>query len=443
VASRHYHAAVTVLSKGANVALPTQSVHAVLSWSTGAGFPDVDASSLLVTAAGTVRSDADFVFYNQPRHASGAVEQVGKNTSGGGATDTIGVRLDLVEPDIAKVIIAASADGGTFGQVPGLCLRVFDAATKQELVRFEDMRASTEKAFVVGEFYRRDSAWKFRAVGQGWAAGLSGLATDYGISVDEEPPPAANTPAPAPAAPSPAFGGPQPAFGGPAGPGGQPPGPAGQAAPFAPQPAFAGASPIPGIAYPTDKRTLTKQDPAYAMNTPGVTSGHLRVNLNWNNQGPRPVDLDLGALYEYTDGSAGALQALGGDFTDYHTFGRSPIAWLDGDDRTGARAGGENLFVDLRYMSCIKRMLIFAYIYEGVPNWAAADGVVTLFPVAGPMVEVRLDEVDERCRMVAIAMLSNVHGQLTVNREVTYIRGGQRLMSQMYGWDLDWAPGSK
>jgi tellurite resistance protein TerA len=414
---------VTVLSKGANVPVPSPSVHAVLSWSTGPGIPDVDASALLLTASGKVRSDADFVFYNQAKHGSGAVEQLGKNNG----TDTIAVHLGQVEAAVTKVVIAASADGGTFGQVPGLCLRVFDAASRQEILRFEDMQASSETAFVAGEFYRRDGAWKFRAVGQGWASGLAGLAQDYGISVDEEP-----APAPAPAfAPPPPFAPPAP----------QPGGPTTTHAPVG------APSPIPGIPgfdFNTDKRTLTKQDPAYSMNTPGVTAGHLRVNLNWNTSGPRPVDLDLGCLYEYNDGSAGALQAVGGDFTDYHSFGPSPIAWLDGDDRTGSVAGGENMYIDLRYMQAIKRILVYAYIYEGVPNWAAANGVVTLFPLAGPQVEVRLDEVDERSRMCAIALLTNVHGQLVVERQVTYIRGGgQRLMSEMFGWDLEWAPGSK
>ncbi|MGQ0466060.1 MAG: TerD family protein [Sporichthyaceae bacterium] len=190
---------MTVLAKGANTAVSARRVRAVLGWTAGAGSPDVDASALLVTESGKVRSDDDFVFYNQPNHPGGAVSHAGKS----GGTDTLLVDLSRLTPDVTGVALAASADGGTFGQVPGLHLTLFDADSGAELARFDDMQASTETAFVVGELYLRNGAWKFRAVGQGWASGLAGLATDYGISVEEPTPPAAAPPAAAPAAPPP------------------------------------------------------------------------------------------------------------------------------------------------------------------------------------------------------------------------------------------------
>ncbi|MGW0392640.1 VWA domain-containing protein [Streptomyces sp. NPDC003042] len=194
---------VTTLSKGANLPVPASSVRAVLGWSAGPGVPDVDASALLLTGSGRVRSDGDFVFYNQPRHSSDAVRHLGKQPG----ADALDVDLAALEPDIERVALCASADGGTFGQVPGLHLRLLDAASGAELARF-DMAAGPETAFVSGELYRRAGAWKFRAVGQGYASGLAGLATDFGITVDEEPPPtppaAAYTPLPTPAPPAPA-----------------------------------------------------------------------------------------------------------------------------------------------------------------------------------------------------------------------------------------------
>ncbi|XHL93156.1 VWA domain-containing protein [Streptomyces niveus] len=183
--------AVTTLSKGANLPVTVPSVRAVLSWSAGPGIPDVDGSALLLTDVGQVRSDGDFVFYNQPHHASGAVRHIGKQPG----ADSVEVDLARLEPGIERVALCASADGGTFGQVPGLRLRLLDAASGAELARF-DMEAGSETAYVSGELYRRGGAWKFRAVGQGYASGLAGLATDFGITVDEEPPP---VPAPAPA----------------------------------------------------------------------------------------------------------------------------------------------------------------------------------------------------------------------------------------------------
>ncbi|TDC59655.1 TerD family protein, partial [Streptomyces hainanensis] len=189
--------------KGANVPVPARSVRVEIGWNSSAGVPDVDASALLLTGGGRVRSDGDFVFYNQPRHTSGAVRYEGKQPQGAAVTDRLVVDLSTVEQDIEKVTVAASADGGTFGQVPGLHVRVLDADSGAELARFDSQDASTETAFVLGELYRRQGAWKFRAVGQGYDSGLAGLATDFGISVDDEPAPAP-APVPTPAAPRPA-----------------------------------------------------------------------------------------------------------------------------------------------------------------------------------------------------------------------------------------------
>lgn len=186
--------------KGANTPVAAQQVRVELGWRSSPGVPDVDASALLLaTGSGKVRSDADFVFYNQASHASGAVRHEGKQNGSGGVTDLMWVDLGQVEGAIEKIVLAASADGGSFGQVPGLYIRVVDASSGAEIARYDSQDASVETAFVLGEFYRRQGAWKFRAVGQGYSTGLAGLATDFGISVDE--PQAA--PAPAPVTPPP------------------------------------------------------------------------------------------------------------------------------------------------------------------------------------------------------------------------------------------------
>ena len=177
---------MTAMTKGANMAVPTTSVRAVLSWGGGPGVPDVDVSALLLTEHGQVRNDDDFVFYNQPRHTSGAVSHGGKSAAGRVYTDKIQVDLGAVEPAVGSVLIAASADGGSFGAVPGLELTLHEAGGGQ-LASFEITDASTETAFVFGELYRRAGGWKFRAVGQGYDTGLGGLAADFGISVANEP----------------------------------------------------------------------------------------------------------------------------------------------------------------------------------------------------------------------------------------------------------------
>jgi tellurite resistance protein TerA len=233
------------------------------------------------------------------------------------------------------------------------------------------------------------------------------------------------------------------------------------------------AAATPSAAPPVSlsKVTLTKGAPAVSLTKGGGKGGTMRVNLNWTarpdspaGQPPAPkgfmkklqaaaeqrmssgaIDLDLGCLYEYSDGSKGVVQALGNAFRDKHNLGQNPICWLDGDDRSGAATGGENLFIDLSRESSIKRILVFAFIYQGVPNWAGADAVVTLFPTDGPPVEIRLDEADNKAPMCAIALLTDngAGAGMAVQREVQYIQGGQSQLDKAYGWGMQWAKGSK
>ncbi|WP_040807962.1 VWA domain-containing protein [Nocardia concava] len=246
---------MTNLSKGANVPVSASAVRAVVGWSGGAGVPDIDASALLLTASGKVRSDADFVFYNQPRHISGAVQYPGKQ----GTADAVEVNLAGVEADIERIALCASADGGTFGQVPGLHLRLLDAAGGSEIARF-DIAAGPETAMLCGELYRRAGTWKFRAVGQGWSSGLAGLATDFGITVDEAPPqPIPTAPQPTPQMPPGQY--PAPGQFAPPSPGGfAPPPPVGQYPPPVPSGQF--PPPAPAGQYPPPPGQFAPAPPA-------------------------------------------------------------------------------------------------------------------------------------------------------------------------------------
>lgn len=220
-----------------------------------------------------------------------------------------------------------------------------------------------------------------------------------------------------------------------------------------PAPQAPGAAPVS-----LSKVTLTKAAPSVSLTKRGGASGILRVNLNWDARPPQAqqggflkrltggggggsIDLDVAALYEYTDGSKGVVQALGNAFRDSRAG--DAICWLDGDDRSGQNTGGENLFVNLQHVAEIRRILVFAFIYEGVPNWAAANGVVTLHPASGPEIEVRLDEHDPRSPLCAIAMLENTGGELSVRREVRYIQGSQAELDRQYGWGMNWTAGRK
>jgi tellurite resistance protein TerA len=104
---------------------------------------------------------------------------------------------------------------------------------------------------------------------------------------------------------------------------------------------------------------------------------------------------------------------------------------------------GENLFVDLSDPSAIKRVLVFALIYEGAANWAAANGVATLTPVGAPPIEVLLDDPRDGARICAIALISNQGGEIVIKREVNYINGAQRALDEAYGWGMNWTRGRK
>ncbi|MFF8680768.1 TerD family protein [Streptomyces sp. NPDC015237] len=429
------------MSKGSNTPVPTTALRVELGWRSGPSVPDADASALLLVG-GKVRSDADFVFYNQPAHSSGAVRHEGKRDAGGRVTDSLLVDLARVEPAIETVILAASSDGGPFGRVPDLYVEVRDAARNTVVARFDNPGATVETAFVLGEFYRRQGAWKFRAVGQGYDSGLEGLATDYGISVDEP------QQAPAPVAPAVTPPPPPPAA---------PPAPA-----VAPPAVTTPPPPAPPSTAPVrlTKVTLTKAAPSVSLTKQGGTSGALRVNLNWQVRKQfsgwarklgRPVamhddlDLDLCALYELNDGSKGVVQALGNAFG---ALDRPPFVHLDGDDRTGAVSSGENLTVSLDHKQYFRRILVFVTIYQGARSFADLHATVTLQPQYGAPVDFSLDECTVPSTVCALALITNTGGDLVVQREARYLvpeRGvsPQRTVDHAYGWGMNWTPGRK
>ncbi len=185
------------LEKGNNLSLTkadpglTQAVVG-LGWdprtTSGEAF-DLDASALLVGANGKVRSSDDFIFYNQPQAKDGSVIHKGDNRSGEGAGDDeqIAIDLTLVAPDVERVVIAVSIDKAeerrqNFGQVRSAYCRVVNAGTESEIVRFDlSEDAAPETSMVFAEIYRNGSDWKFKAVGQGYATGLAGIASDFGV----------------------------------------------------------------------------------------------------------------------------------------------------------------------------------------------------------------------------------------------------------------------
>ena len=177
-----------------------------------------------------------------------------------------------------------------------------------------------------------------------------------------------------------------------------------------------------------------------------VPIGEILINLNWDQPkkrflfGPRPIDLDLGCLYELKNGRKGTVQALGNAFGNLNA---EPWIALDGDDRTGANAAGENMRINGAKIADIQRVLVYTFIYEGAANWQTANGVVTLRYPGNEDIIVRMDEYNNARRMCAIALLENNGGDgFTVEKQVTFF-DGHAQMDKAYGWGLRWVPGRK
>ena len=187
------------LSKGGNVSLSKEApgltdIVVGLGWDVratdGTDF-DLDGSVFLVNAEGRVRSDADFIFYNNLRSADGSVEHTGDNRTGEGDGDdeAIKVTVTAVPADVEKLVVAvtihdAQARGQNFGQVENAFIRIVNDENNVEIARYDlSEDASVETAMIFGEVYRNNGEWKFRAVGQGYTGGLGPLAQSYGINV--------------------------------------------------------------------------------------------------------------------------------------------------------------------------------------------------------------------------------------------------------------------
>ena len=187
------------LSKGGNVSLSKEApglkaIDVGLGWDAratdGADF-DLDASVFILGENGKVRSDADFVFYNNAKSADGAVEHTGDNRTGEGEGDDEQVKMNLenMAADVQRLVVAVTIHEGearkqSFGQVQNAFIRVVNQDGGTEIARYDlSEDYSTETALIFGEIYRNKDEWKFKAVGQGYSGGLASLAKDHGINL--------------------------------------------------------------------------------------------------------------------------------------------------------------------------------------------------------------------------------------------------------------------
>jgi tellurite resistance protein TerA len=380
----------------------------------------VDVSCFGLDVADKLSDDRYMVFYNQLASPGDAVRL---DLDGGPAR--FQVNLDALPASIAKLVFVAAIDGAQTMRALGASSLSLGSA-----LRFPWSGADfgDEKAVIVAELYRREGQWRFGAVGQGFNGGLSALLKHFGGS---EAPAAPRAAAPAPAAPK----------------------------------------------ISLSKVTLEKRGDKVSLDKrAGAGFGRIHVNLNWNRSGmasaPAPqapqksgllgrlsgaldsamstrrrsggIDLDLGCMFELSDGRKGLVQALGNSWGEYE---RAPFMQLDADDRTGASSNGENLYINGDQFAQIRRAIIFSFIYEGVPNWSATDGVVTIAVPNQAPIEVRLDGGGSQM-MCAIALIENQGGQLQVTKMAEYFEqqgrtSAHEMMDRRFNFGLRWKTGTK
>ena len=400
---------MTELQQGGNAPVSSSKITVKIDGTPMAGV-DLDVSAYLLGETGKVRGDEDMVFYNQPSGADGAV----RFSKDGGALGLFEVDLGRLPPTIARIVFCVTIDEAaarrqTLAQLSNARISAGDIAFTPTLA------SATEAAMTFGELYLRNGAWKFRAVGQGFNGGLAPLARSFGIDVAEETAPVT------PSLPSP------------------------------PPPPAAPSSPVPAAAPPSAARpislskvSLDKPGQAISLEKRGSSFGEISVNLNWSRGkkgffGGSAVDLDLGCLLEMADGNKSVVQALGRMFGSYHEW---PYIALDGDDRSGDVSSGETMRINGAHWAKIKRIAIFANIYDGAPNWNTTDGVVTVTMPDQPPIEVRMTEGRNDKRLCGVVLLENVGGTLKASRIVDYFRD-QSDLDRAFGWGLNWRAGSK
>lgn len=365
----------------------------------------IDVACFGLDADKRLSDERYMTFFNQPASPCGAVKLA--------SPGKFEFNLGALPASIHSLTITLAIDGA--GQMNALGRSSAVIKMHGELVarhEFDGAQFAAERALMLLELYRKDGVWRMCAVGQGFNGGLDALVTHFGGTV------AAPAAAPTTTAPP--------------------------------------ASPPPTPKVSLSKITLEKKGQKVSLEKKS-SAGHGRIvcNLNWSASpqagqskgflggifggGAKKIDLDLGCLIEMANGQVTAVQALGDTFG---SFDYPPYVQLAGDDRTGASAAGEFMYINGDHLKDLRRICVYAFIYEGVPNWSQADGVVTISVPGHPPVEVRLDSHENGKGMCAIAMLENDGGQLRVTKLVEYF-GGHQALDQRYGWGLQWVAGSK
>lgn len=345
-----------------------------------------------VDSAGKLSNDKYMVFYNQTQSPN---REIVYTADGTGARFTI--NLSQLPSSIQKLVFTVSIDGtGTMGDIASHTATIRQGGQDAVALQLSGSDFHSEKAVISIELYQKD-VWRLGAVASGFNGGLGDLLRSYG---GEEAMGKASAPPPPPPEAAPA-------------------------------------------------KVELRKGQKVNLRKSGSTLGEILINLNWSQPtkrgglfSPRPaaIDLDLGCLFELKDGRKGCVQALGNAFG---SLTEPPFIALDGDDRTGAVAGGENLRVNGAMIREIRRILVYTFIYEGAANWAEAKGVVTVKCPGSQEVIVRMDEYGSNLPMCAIAMLENCNDETFSVEKLIQFFQGHKFMDEAYSWGMRWVAGRK
>lgn len=360
-----------------------------------------------VDAAGKLSDDRYMVFYNQ---TSSPRNEISYSMNGRGAKFII--NLNVLPASIQKLVFTVSIDGnGTMGDISSHNLTIRQGYGDSLNLNLSGADFQREKAIIAIEIYKKD-VWRVAAVANGFNGGLGDLLRAYGGQEIQGNNSGYNS--------------------------GNSRGNQGQTRPQ-PQP----------VREETPKKVELRKGEKVNLRKSGATLGEILINLNWSQPAkkggffapaPKAIDLDLGCLFELKNGIKGSVQALGNNFGSLE---RMPYISLDGDDRSGSSANGENLRVNGKMISQIKRILVYTFIYEGAANWREANGVVTVKCPGSQEIIVRMDEYGSNLPMCAIALLENNNDETFSVEKIVRFYQGHRFMDRDFGWGLNWVPGRK
>lgn len=408
-----------LMTPGENTSVPTDAlIVRVISNS------PADISAFCLYADGKVSGDADMIFYGNKRSNDQTVVLVDEGTN-----TTFTVNLPKVNQLIQKVAFSCTCNPGQVVSSLGRLSIQIEHNNSVLLQANIDLKGRTEAALILGELYRRNNEWKFRFTSQGFNGGLKPLAEFYGIEIAEDQTPPTSTAQQPNQKPI-----------------------ASQAQPSQPRSTFQQVQQpiVQQAAVNLSKVSLTKNNPTINL-TKRNTYGLIKVNLNWHRDttkskgmfngafGNSGIDLDLGAFIRLKSGRTDIVQALGNAFGSTQS---SPFVHLLADDKTGTSSTGEWMHINGEHWKEIDEILVFAFIYKGVPDWTKTDGVVTIQVPNEPPVETRLTEGGRSNNMCAVARLTNQDGALRVQRLDTYF-AGHKALDDAYGWGFNWRTGTK